>query len=58
MENKEYKCKKCGSKMEKGGPYLPRKEEGEPAHKGPLPVYYTCMNEKCENFGKSIEVLE
>ena len=58
MENKQYKCKKCGCKMKKSGPYLPRKEEGEPAHKGHLPVYYCCMNENCDNFMKSIGVLE
>ena len=58
MENKRYKCKKCGSKMKKSGPYLPRKEESQPAHKGSLPAYYSCMNENCENFMKGIEVPE
>jgi hypothetical protein len=52
------KCEKCGCEMKKSGPYLPRKEEGEPAHKDPLPVYYCCLNKECENFGKNFKEFE
>jgi hypothetical protein len=58
MENEKNKCKKCGSEMKKSGPYLHVKEEGQPAYKGSSSVYYSCMNEKCEDYGKVIEVKE
>lgn len=54
----ERKCEKCGLKMKKLGPYAPRKKEGEPAHRGALPVYYTCMNQDCSEFYKNIESKE
>lgn len=41
--------------MKKSGPYPPTKGEGQPAHKGFLPVYYTCMNQDCAEFYKNIE---
>ena len=44
--------------MKKSGPYLRVKEEGHPAYKGPSSVYYSCMNEKCEDYGKVIELKE
>ncbi|OHB23821.1 MAG: hypothetical protein A3J67_03055 [Parcubacteria group bacterium RIFCSPHIGHO2_02_FULL_48_10b] len=50
------KCESCGKPMKKSGPYAPDKKEGEPTHKGPLPVFYTCMNEKCNAFNKNKEV--
>ena len=58
MENEKNKCKKCGLEMKKSGPYLHVKEEGQPAHKGPSPVYYCCMNKQCANYGKVIKVKE
>jgi len=48
------KCPLCDKKTKKSGPYLHRKDEGQSVYKGPSEVYYTCMNEKCKNFYKSI----
>ena len=58
MIDEKINCKKCEQEMKKSGPYLHRKDEGEPAHKGPRVIYYCCMNEKCENVYKNIEILE
>jgi hypothetical protein len=58
MENEKNKCKKCGSEMKKSGPYLHVKEEGQSVHKGPSSAYYSCTNNKCEDYGKVIEVKE
>lgn len=57
-ENKKMQCEKCGQEMFESGPYLHRKEEGEPAYDGPDEVHYWCMNEKCKNFHKDIKVLK
>jgi len=53
----EY-CKKCSFEMNKSGPYLHVKEEGQPVYEGPSKAYYFCMNEKCEDFEKNKEIEE
>jgi hypothetical protein len=61
IDNKnKMKCEKCGQEMTKSGPYLHYKEEGESVYNGPEKnkAYWYCMNEKCENCYKSIEVIE
>lgn len=57
-KEKKIKCRKCGQEMKKSGPYSHCKDEGESAYKGPHTVYYCCMNEKCENFYKTIKIME
>lgn len=59
-EGNKSKCEKCGQEMKKSGPYLHYKGEGEKIYDGPdkNKVYYCCMNEKCENFYKNIEIIE
>ena len=53
------KCPKCGIKMEvRKALYAHNQEEGQPADKSKFyPVYYCCMNENCENFGKNVKIL-
>lgn len=54
----DLRCEKCEKFMKKSGPYLHIKPEREDAYKGVYEVYYSCMNENCDNFMKSIKVLE
>ena len=59
-EKNKLKCEKCGQEMKKSGPYLHREGEDGSVYDGPdkNKVYWCCMNEKCEDFYKSIETIE
>lgn len=52
------KCQKCNQEMKQSGPYAPRKDEGQPAYRGSLPVYYSCTNKDCSEFYKSVGIKE
>jgi len=61
MEDQEkLKCEKCGIEMAiMEAKYAKTKEEGQSADKTSCyPVYYCCMNETCENYGKNIKILK
>lgn len=57
MVNEIKKCEKCGLELRQSDQYAHFKREGKQGAKGPDMVSFTCMNEKCEDFSRNIQML-
>lgn len=51
------RCEKCGFVMKKTGPFIPDANSEESKSNQPIKINYSCINEKCEDYGKNIEEL-